>query len=184
MATQSAILGPFFRHDHPIREKGASIHMTKGEGAEDAYMYGRVLDAKTGQALVGATVDVWQASTNGTRSSRTPNQTTLLTRVGLYEQQDDQQVEHNLRGKFKTDSNGEYAFYCIRPTPYPVPSDGPGGKLLQLMDRHPYRPAHIHLIVRPGLQVSFDMLKLCTGTHRGLQAHHHPDLRQGQQVLG
>ena len=65
MATQSAILGPFFRHDHPIREKGASIHITKGEGAEDAYMYGRVLDAKTGKPLVGATVDVWQASTNG-----------------------------------------------------------------------------------------------------------------------
>lgn len=67
--------------------------------------------------------------------------------TGLYEQQDDQQVEHNLRGKFKTDANGEYAFYCIRPTPYPVPYDGPAGKLLKLMDKHPYRPAHIHLIV-------------------------------------
>lgn len=66
LATQSAILGPFFRHDHPVREKGASIHITKGEGAEDAYMYGRVLDAKTGKPLAGATVDVWQASTNGT----------------------------------------------------------------------------------------------------------------------
>lgn len=66
---------------------------------------------------------------------------------GLYEQQDDEQIDHNLRGKFYTDSNGEYAFYCIRPTPYPVPSDGPAGKLLRLMDRHPFRPAHIHFIV-------------------------------------
>lgn len=66
---------------------------------------------------------------------------------GLYEQQDENQTEHNLRGKFVTDANGEYAFYTIRPTPYPVPYDGPAGKLLQLMDKHPYRPAHIHVIV-------------------------------------
>lgn len=67
--------------------------------------------------------------------------------TGYYEQQDPDQVEHNLRGKFITDDQGEYAFYCIRPTPYPIPFDGPAGKLLQLLDRHPYRPAHIHLIV-------------------------------------
>jgi catechol 1,2-dioxygenase len=66
---------------------------------------------------------------------------------GLYEQQDENQVDCNLRGKFMTDENGEYAFYCLKPTPYPVPFDGPAGKLLQLMDRYPYRPAHIHLIV-------------------------------------
>ena len=69
------------------------------------------------------------------------------TSSGYYEQQDDKQVEHNLRGKFFTDKNGEYSFYCLRPTPYPVPFDGPAGKILQLLDRHPYRPAHIHLIV-------------------------------------
>lgn len=93
-------------------------------------MYGRVIDAVTKKPLANATIDVWQASTNG-----------------LYEQQDENQVDHNLRGKFKTDEKGEYAFYCIRPTPYPIPFDGPAGKLLQLLDRHPYRPAHIHLIV-------------------------------------
>lgn len=35
----------------------------------------------------------------------------------------------------------------MKPTPYPVPDDGPAGKLLKLLDRHPYRPAHIHLNV-------------------------------------
>lgn len=129
-ATQSAILGPFFRTDHPLREKGATISFNTPEDAEVAYMYGTVLDATTNKPLPGATIDVWEASTNG-----------------LYEQQDDNQVDHNLRGKFKADENGEYAFYCLRPTPYPIPYDGPAGKLLQLLDRHPYRPAHIHLIV-------------------------------------
>jgi catechol 1,2-dioxygenase len=69
-------------------------------------------------------------------------------RAGLYEQQDEEQPKSNLCGKFYTDENGDYAFYCLRPTPYPIPYDGPAGKLLQLLDRHPYRPAHIHFIVR------------------------------------
>jgi len=128
-ATQSAILGPFFRHDHPVREKGATITFDTPKDAQVTYMHGVVTDAVSKKPLPNATIDVWQASTNG-----------------LYEQQDENQVDHNLRGKFVTDENGEYAFYCIRPTPYPIPFDGPAGKLLQLLDRHPYRPAHIHLI--------------------------------------
>jgi len=128
--TQSAILGPFFRHDHPIREKGATITFDTPEDGQIVYMHGVVTDAKTKKPLAKAEIDVWQASTNG-----------------LYEQQDEKQVEHNLRGKFITDDKGEYAFYCLKPTPYPVPFDGPAGKILQLLDRHPYRPAHIHLIV-------------------------------------
>ncbi|KAB8260333.1 Intradiol ring-cleavage dioxygenase [Aspergillus pseudonomiae] len=54
--------------------------------------------------------------------------------------------EFILRGKFKTGEEGGYSFYCLRPTPYPVPHDGPGGKLIELMDLHPFRPAHIHII--------------------------------------
>jgi len=129
-ATQTAILGPFFRHDAPFREKGSTITFDTPSDGQVVYMYGQVLDAKTKKPLANASLDVWEASTNG-----------------LYEQQDEKQVDSNLRGKFKTDENGEYAFYCLRPTPYPIPYDGPAGKLLQLLDRHPYRPAHIHLIV-------------------------------------
>ncbi|WPH05090.1 Hypothetical protein R9X50_00798900 [Acrodontium crateriforme] len=130
LATQSAILGPFFRHDHPTREMGESITFNTPADGEVAYMHGRVLDAVTKDPIANATIDVWEASTNG-----------------LYEQQDEEQVEHNLRGKFITGNDGEYSYYCLRPTPYPVPFDGPAGKLLKLTDRHPYRPAHIHLMV-------------------------------------
>ena len=147
-ATASAILGPFFRHDAPELPNESSIVHGVDDG-EMTYMYGHVRDAKTGLPVTNAVVDVWQASTNG-----------------LYEQQDDNQVDCNLRGKFKTNENGRYAFYCLRPTPYPIPNDGksnslfidrniakkannnlgPGGKILELLDRHPMRPAHIHLI--------------------------------------
>ncbi|KXT15310.1 hypothetical protein AC579_2819 [Pseudocercospora musae] len=129
-ATASAILGPFWRQDTPMREFGSTITFNTPSDGQVAYVHGTVTDAKTGKPLANAVVDIWQASTNG-----------------LYEQQDENQVEHNLRGKFQTNEKGQYALYCLRPTPYPVPLDGPAGKLLQLLDRHPYRPAHIHYIV-------------------------------------
>ncbi|KAL2223108.1 Intradiol ring-cleavage dioxygenase [Thermoascus aurantiacus ATCC 26904] len=127
--TATAILGPFFRADTPYRKNGDNI-VTGVDDGEMVYMHGRVLDYTTKKPLPGAVVEIWQASTNG-----------------LYEQQDPNQVEHNLRGKFTTDAEGRYYLYCLRPTPYPVPNDGPAGRLLELMDRHPYRPAHIHLLV-------------------------------------
>ncbi|KAK9426633.1 putative Catechol dioxygenase [Seiridium unicorne] len=130
-ATASAILGPFWRPDAPTRENGTTISFNTPKDGQVAFLHGQVTCAETGKPLTNATVEVWQASTNG-----------------LYEQQDDAQVDHNLRGKFVTDSEGNFSFYCLRPTPYPVPKDGPAGKLLQLLDRHVYRPAHIHLIAQ------------------------------------
>jgi len=128
--TASAILGPFFRHDAPVLENDSTIVHNCPEDGEMTYMHGTVLDTVSKKPVVGATIDVWEASTNG-----------------MYEQQDKEQVDMNLRGKFKTDANGRYSFYCLRPTPYPIPYDGPAGELLQMLDRHPYRPAHIHLMV-------------------------------------
>ncbi|KAE8452576.1 hypothetical protein EG329_013835 [Mollisiaceae sp. DMI_Dod_QoI] len=129
-ATASAILGPFFRHDAPIQENETSIVRSTTDG-ESTYMHGKVYDSVTKEPLAGAWIDIWQASTNG-----------------MYEQQDKDQAEFNLRAKFKTDKNGHYGIYCIKPSTYPVPYDGPAGKLLQLLDRHPHRPAHIHIIVQ------------------------------------
>lgn len=144
--TQSAILGPFFRHDAPLREKGSTITFDTPKDGQVAYMHGRVLDSATGKPLANAEIDIWEASTNG-RYSPNASVEVYLFGLGLYEQQDPAQREHNLRGKFRTGDDGEYALYCLRPTPYPVPDDGPAGHLLNLMDRHPFRPAHIHILV-------------------------------------
>ncbi|KAM0262168.1 hypothetical protein ACHAQJ_001911 [Trichoderma viride] len=129
--TSSAILGPFWRADAPTRENGTPITFNTPKDGLVSYLYGQVTCAETGKPLANTSVDVWQASTNG-----------------LYEQQDDDQIDCNLRGKFITDAEGRYSFYCLRPTPYPIPFDGPAGKLLKLMDRHPFRPAHIHLLAQ------------------------------------
>lgn len=89
-----------------VRQNGDSI-VTGVDDGDMVFMHGQIIDYKTKSPVPGAVIEVWQASTNG-----------------LYEQQDPNQVEHNLRGKFTTDNNGRYWFYCLRPTPYPVPDDG------------------------------------------------------------
>ena len=128
--TKSAILGPFFRHGTPPTANDSSIVFKKPDDGEVVYMHGIVRNDATGAPVPGVKVDIWQCSTNG-----------------LYEQQDPEQPEFNLRGNLTTDANGYYGVYCLRPVPYPVPDDGPAGKLLSMLDRHPYRPAHIHLLV-------------------------------------
>ena len=127
--TSSAILGPFWRKDAPKREMGSSIVHNIPDG-DHTYMHGTVTDYLTNEPIEGAELDVWHTAPNG-----------------LYEQQDENQINFNLRGRFTTGKDGRYSFYCLRPTSYPIPYDGPAGKLLQLLDRHPMRPAHIHFIV-------------------------------------
>lgn len=105
--------------------------------------------------------------------------------AGLYEQQDEGQAAHNLCGKFVTGEDGEYSFYAIRPTPYPVPSLGPVGKLLQMMDKPAFRPAHIHFLVWKTLPcVGHRLISCCEGLEGRLSAYHDATLRRGEQVPG
>lgn len=94
-------------------------------------MHGIIRDLQTQNPIPNVTFDIWQASSNGKYDFQDPAN----------------QTDNNLRGKFKTDSNGEYRLYCLRPTAYSLPQDGPSWQLLQSIDRHPMRPAHIHLMV-------------------------------------
>jgi catechol 1,2-dioxygenase len=128
--TATAILGPFWRKDAPEKQMGDTIVSGFEDKGDRTWMHGIVTDFKTGKPIEGALLDVWHTAPNG-----------------LYEQQDDNQPEMNLRGRFTTGKDGRYEFYCLRPVPYPIPYDGPAGKILQALDRHPYRPAHIHFIV-------------------------------------
>ena len=101
--TPSAILGPWFRPGAPLLPLGASIVLNVPEDGEIVHMSGRVLNVDTGEPIPNAAIDIWQASTNG-----------------LYDLQDEKQVDFNLRGKFQTDSEGKYWFYCLRPTAYMI----------------------------------------------------------------
>lgn len=130
--TASALLGPFWRMHSPQTENGGSIVRSPTPGPV-LYANCRVTNPK-GQPLAGVEIDVWQASP-----------------VGLYENQDANQCEMNLRGKFTTDQDGRIWFRSVKPAGYPVPTDGPVGDLLRAQKRHPYRPAHLHFLgFKPG----------------------------------
>jgi catechol 1,2-dioxygenase len=133
--TDQSLLGPFWRLNAPRIENGGSIVRSATPGAP-LFVNGRVVD-RAGAPVVGAEVDVWHASP-----------------VGLYENQDPEQADMNLRGKFVTDADGRFAFRSVMMTGYPIPTDGVVGRLLKSQRRHPYRPAHLHaLIAKPGFKV-------------------------------
>ncbi len=126
-ATENTIFGPFYREGAPELPAGASISQD-GRG-DPAIVSGRVLSTD-GAPIPNALLDIWETNENG-----------------LYEQQDPEQPDMNLRGKFRTDSAGRYRFVAIKPVSYPIPEDGPVGQMLRALGRHPYRPAHIHLLI-------------------------------------
>ena len=126
--TTQSMLGPFWRLNHPLTEDGASIVRSETPGPQ-LFAQIRVLD-QDGNPVEGAEVDIWHASP-----------------VGLYDNQDPQQVDYNLRGKFLTDANGSFRFRSVKPVGYPIPTDTTVGRLLAAQGRHPYRPAHVHALV-------------------------------------
>jgi len=125
-ATESTVLGPFHVVESPRRALGDDI--ATAHDSPRCLVRGRVLGLD-GTPLPGALLDVWQADDRG-----------------LYDVQKADAPEHDLRGLFTTDAEGRFWFRTIVPAHYPIPDDGPVGALLRATGRHPYRPAHIHLI--------------------------------------
>jgi hydroxyquinol 1,2-dioxygenase len=127
-ATETTVLGPFHSQDSPIMENGADICLdAKGE---PLVVHGIVKNI-AGDVISGARLDVWQANDEG-----------------FYDmQQKGIQPEFNLRGIFESQSDGSYWFRGVKPQHYEIPSDGPVGLMLDKLDRHPHRPAHLHFIV-------------------------------------
>lgn len=128
--TVTTVLGPFYRENPPVLPNGASIVQKDFDGQQTVRVGGTIRDTD-GNPIPGVTVDVWEDAPNG-----------------LYEQQDPDQPDFNLRGRFETDENGRYEFVAIRPVPYPIPYDGAAGELLNYMGHHPWRPGHIHFLIQ------------------------------------
>ncbi|MDC9809794.1 MULTISPECIES: dioxygenase [Rhizobium] len=127
-ATENTVLGPFHVLGAPRHEMGECITLD-GKG-ESCLFEGRVTDLG-GNPIEGASIDVWSDNADG-----------------FYDvQQPSLQPRWNNRGIFVTGPEGRYSFIGIKPVSYPIPDDGPVGKMLKQLGRHPYRPAHMHYIV-------------------------------------
>jgi protocatechuate 3,4-dioxygenase beta subunit len=130
-ATDSSLLGPFFRQGAPMFPIDGDI--SHGASGEKLMVAGRVLNT-AGEPVAGALIDTWQASSDG-----------------IYDLQQKDSDQMNFRGRLRTGADGRFRFRSVKPSSYPVPSDGPVGKMLRTLARHPYRPAHVHFkIAAPG----------------------------------
>lgn len=131
-ATQATVFGPFFVEGSP--EVGLGGDVAQGAVGQPCWVEGTVTDVD-GAPVGGARIEVWEADDEG-----------------LY---DVQHAEHRTSGRahlFSGD-DGRYAFWCVSPTPYPIPDDGPVGDLLKAAGRGPMRPAHVHFMVTaPGMR--------------------------------
>lgn len=128
-ASESTVLGPFHVADAPELPMGTNICLD--QKGEDMVIHGRIFDID-GRPVANAVLDVWQANDEG-----------------FYDvQQKGIQPDFNLRGVFRTGEDGRYWFRAVKPKFYPIPDDGTVGKLLAGLGRHPYRPAHLHFILK------------------------------------
>lgn len=126
-ATVGTLLGPFHTHDAVEHEQGTLI-CSEGKG-EPLLIEGKLTDLE-GQPIAGAKIDLWECDENG-----------------FYDTQYPDREEADMRGIVYTKEDGLFTIKATRPVPYPIPHDGPVGKFLKVINRHPYRPAHIHFII-------------------------------------
>jgi hydroxyquinol 1,2-dioxygenase len=132
-ATETTVQGPFYVAAAPEFPLGADIRGAV-EG-EPLFVEGKVT-APDGSPVADALVDVWQSDDQG-----------------HYDIQLQELGEFHLRGRIRTDAQGRYWFWSIMPKFYPIPTDGPVGRMLAATDRHPFRPAHIHYMIQaPGFE--------------------------------
>ena len=130
-ATSSSVLGPFHVSGAPPLAFGGD--MKRDFGGPVLLAEGVIKDTD-GNPIAGAELDIWQTAPNG-----------------LYASQDDEQDTFSFHGLMTVGDDGRYAFTTVKPVEYTVPSDGPVGDILRACGRHPWRPSHLHFIVKaPG----------------------------------
>jgi hydroxyquinol 1,2-dioxygenase len=131
-ATESTVFGPFFVEGAPHVEQGGDI--ASGAKGTPCLVSGRVTDVD-GVPVPGARIEVWEADEDG-----------------FYDVQYDGDRTAG-RGWLTAGPDGEYRFWSVKPSAYPIPADGPVGDLLAATGRHPMRPAHLHFMVSaPGFR--------------------------------
>ena len=131
-ATEATVFGPFHVDDAPRLEPGAD--MAAGAPGQPMQADIEVVSndgSPVADADADAEVDVWQADEDG-----------------LYDVQYAGLEQRRARALFRTDGQGRLSFRTIVPTAYPVPTDGPVGKMLVATGRHPWRPAHVHFLIK------------------------------------
>lgn len=131
--TEATVFGPFHVEGAPHYELGDDI--ANGAKGTPCLVRGTVKGIN-GEPVPGAEMDVWQSDDDG-----------------LYDVQHEGLDHAQSRGIVTADANGRYHFRSIVAVPYAIPHDGPVGQMLQATGRHPWRPAHLHFMIKaPGYE--------------------------------
>ncbi|MFI8074233.1 maleylacetate reductase and hydroxyquinol 1,2-dioxygenase domain-containing protein [Streptomyces sp. NPDC086033] len=131
--TSSAILGPFYVDGPPAADHGSNI---AGDFTGTPMWADIQVTDQDGEPVAGAVVDVWQSNEDGFYDVQLPDLDGPV-----------------LRARFTTDADGRFTFWSILPSEYPIPDDGPVGRMLSAVGRHPYRAPHVHFLINaPGHQ--------------------------------
>jgi hydroxyquinol 1,2-dioxygenase len=125
-ATEATVFGPFFAEDAPEIPLGGDI--AGGAHGQPCRVEGTVTDTH-GHPVPGARIEVWEADEDGFYDAQYADGRTA-GRAHLY-----------------ADAQGRYSFWGLTPTPYPIPHDGPVGKMLEAANRSPVRASHLHFMV-------------------------------------
>ncbi|KAH8432375.1 uncharacterized protein LDX57_010015 [Aspergillus melleus] len=125
-ATEGTVLGPFHTHEATELPPGTSI--SSDPHGEPLLVVCTVKDT-SGNPLPNIKVDVWETDS-----------------TGHYDVQYEGRDGPDGRCLVRSDEQGVFWFKAITPVPYPIPHDGPVGRLLGKLKRHPYRPSHMHFL--------------------------------------
>ena len=125
------MLGPF--HSHEVEEIQHGESMSQDANGEPCLVICTIKDSN-GDPIKDVKIDIWETDSSG-----------------RYDVQYEDRKGPDGRCVIKSDADGNFWFKAIKPVPYPIPHDGPVGKLLSKLHRHPYRPAHMHFMFeKPG----------------------------------
>ena len=131
--TESTVFGPFFVEGAPEYECGDNV--ANGAKGEPCFVTGKVTGIG-GEPVPNAHIEVWQADSDG-----------------FYDVQYKDLGENRARGSLRSRADGTFHFRSITAESYPIPHDGPVGRMLAALGRHPWRPAHLHFMIEaPGYE--------------------------------
>jgi len=131
--TEATVVGPFHVENAPVYNLGDDV----GNGAIGTPCFVKgTIKGLGGEPVPGAHIEVWQSDEDGMYDVQKPN------------------LDHAQgRGVLKADAEGNYYFKSILAVAYPIPHDGPVGDMLVATKNHPWRPAHLHFMIKaPGYE--------------------------------
>jgi len=118
-STEGTVLGPFHTVDAAHIHSGEAL--SNDADGEPLLCICTVKDAD-GNAIPDVKIDIWETDSHG-----------------FYDVQRPDRVEPDGRAVLRSDAEGAFWYKAIVPVEYPIPHDGPVGRLLKVLGRHPYR---------------------------------------------